>query len=554
MTESNPYSGFDAGRSVNEPTSLTLPSPEDFKQAVMQRRVTPVVRRLKTAISFPDGSPVAAYVQLAHNRPGTFLLESAEHGRKWSRYSFIGVNCQAMLTEQDGHAQWVGEVPAGIDTSNQELDTLGQVLDEFHSTRIEQLPPLTSGLVGYLSYDIVRRWERLPIDTADDKQRPEFALLLVSDLAVLDHEEGVIYLVANVFVDNSWTESELAEQYGEAVRRLDNMEEDLARRVDVPETHAPITPELGTQLEIRSTATPEEYKAGVEAVREYIRAGDAFQVVLSQRFECDTQADPLEIYRALRELNPSPYMYLFRIPEPDQFGSANRSSEAFAVVGSSPEALVKLAAGGVMLHPIAGTRPRSQDKAEDDALAEDLMADTKERAEHLMLVDLGRNDLGRVSRPGTVEVTEFMNIERYSHVMHIVSTIESQLSPELNAYDLLRATHPAGTLSGAPKVRAMEIIEELESTRRGLYAGCVGYFDFAGDMDAAIAIRTAVVSDGKAYVQAGAGLVADSDPQTEYEECQNKAAAVFRALALAAELEPTRLTSSSGPLPGRDGQ
>ncbi len=545
MPESNPYGGFEPTQTSGAVTTLTLPTSEEFAAAAAQRRVTPVVRRLDTATSLPGASPVAAYVQLAHNRPGTFLLESAEHGRKWSRYSFVGVNCQAMLTECEGKAQWVGDIPAGIDANGEDLDTLGQVLDGFHSTRIEQLPPLTSGLVGYLAYDIVRRWERLPVDTVDDKQRPEFALLLVSDLAVLDHEEGAIYLVANVFVDASWNESELAAQYELAVNRLDSMEADLARTVEVPEAHLPVTPELGAELEIRSTATPEGYKGGVEAVREYIRAGDAFQVVLSQRFECDTDADPLEIYRALRELNPSPYMYLFRIPEPDHFEASGRATEAFAVVGSSPEALVKLAAGGVMLHPIAGTRPRSKDKAEDDALAEDLMADTKERAEHLMLVDLGRNDLGRVSKPGSVEVTEFMNIERYSHVMHIVSTVESQLLPGLNAYDLLRATHPAGTLSGAPKVRAMEIIEELESTRRGLYAGCVGYFDFAGDMDAAIAIRTAVVSDGKAYVQAGAGLVADSDPQTEYEECQNKAAAVFRAIALASELEPTRTTDDS---------
>lgn len=538
----NPYAGFE---DKEESQTLTLPDSAGFAEVAKGRRVTPVVRRLNSAEAFPGGTPVAAYLQLTQNRTGTFLLESAEHGRKWSRYSFVGVNCQAMLTERNGHALWLGDVPVGIDSKSKDLDSIGQVLTEFHSERIAQLPPLTSGLVGYLGYDIVRRWEQLPVDTTNDLGLPEFAMLLVSDLAVLDHEEGVIYLVANVFVDQSWTDSEFAQQYAQAVARLDAMESDLAQVVEVSELDLDSVDSTAGQTEIRSTTTRDKYTGNVEVVREYIRAGDAFQVVLSQRFECDTESGPVEVYRALRELNPSPYMYLFRFPELAEFGK-DQAPEAFAVVGSSPEALVKLEAGRAMLHPIAGTRPRAQDPAQDDALAEELLADKKERAEHLMLVDLGRNDLGRVSQPGTVEVTEFMNIERYSHVMHIVSTVVGQVSPELNAYDLLRATHPAGTLSGAPKVRAMEIIEELEPTRRGLYAGCVGYFDFAGDMDAAIAIRTAVVRDGKAYVQAGAGLVADSDPQTEYEECQNKAAAVFRAIGLASDLSPV-------PLPGGNG-
>ena len=551
MTDSEVYAGFEAPAPRNS-APLTLPTLVGFEAVSRGRRVTPVVRRLDTAQEFPGRSPVAAYLLLTQNRPGTFLLESAEHGRKWSRYSFIGVNCQAALTEVDGAATWVGEVPAGIDSDETDLGTLGRVLDEFHSERIPQLPPLTSGLVGYLGYDIVRRWEELPVDTKNDLGLPEFSMLLVSDLAVLDHDDSVIYLVANVFVDDSWDTQARRSAYASAVMRLDQMESSLRRSVEVPALNIGAQDLTATTVEIRSTSTRKEFTDNVEVVREYIRAGDAFQVVLSQRFECDTSAEPLEIYRALRELNPSPYMYLFRFPEASDFGNEDAQG-SFAVVGSSPEALVKLTAGEAMLHPIAGTRPRAVDKVQDDALADELLADKKELAEHLMLVDLGRNDLGRVSQPGTVEVAEFMNIERYSHVMHIVSTVVSQISPELNAFDLLSATHPAGTLSGAPKVRAMEIIEELETTRRGLYAGCVGYFDFAGDMDTAIAIRTAVVRDGKAYVQAGAGLVADSDPQTEYEESQNKAAAVFRAIGLASKLEPVRLDEDATPKQDQDG-
>jgi anthranilate synthase component 1 len=296
--------------------------------------------------------------------------------------------------------------------------------------------------------------------------------------------------------------------------------------------------DVDVEPEFSHRTQPAEFIANVDRCKEYVRAGDAFQIVLSQRFDAPVTASALDVYRVLRVQNPSPYMYLFRFPEADISSSPDMpQTVAFDVVGSSPEALVKLTKGRAMLHPIAGTRRRGASIDEDNALAADLMADLKERAEHLMLVDLGRNDLGRVCASGTVEVTDFMSIERYSHVMHIVSTVEGEIAPDKSAYDLLAATFPAGTLSGAPKPRAMEIIEELEQVRRGVYGGCVGYLDFAGDMDTAIAIRTATLRNGMAYVQAGAGVVADSDPQSEHQECLNKAAAVLRAVAVANTLK-----------------
>lgn len=533
VTNSNPYAGLGVGQN-----DVTIPTQEDFVCLAQNRSVVPVVRKL----ALGSDSPMDLYIKLTNNLPGSFLLESAEHGRKWSRYSFIGVRCQATLSERNGEAIWVGDIPDAIDATQTDLATVGQVLTALHSERIKDLPPLTSGLVGYLAYDIVRRWEDLPVATSDDLQLPEFMLFLVTDLAIMDHEENQIILVSNVFANPTQSKSERLAAYDEAVNRLNRMEKNLDKQILIEpisgESDTASVAKMALSPVVTSNTSAAEYLDKVETVREYIRAGDAFQVVVSQRFECETQSDAIEVYRALRDLNPSPYMYLFRIPELRQSNGRSNPVQGFSIVGSSPEALVKLEDGKALLHPIAGTRPRSSDKAQDDALAEELLADTKERAEHLMLVDLGRNDLGRVCQPGSVEVTEFMNVERYSHVMHIVSTVTGELKPQLNAFDLLVATHPAGTLSGAPKVRAMEIIEELETTRRGVYAGCVGYFDFAGDMDAAIAIRTAVLRNNKAYVQAGAGLVADSVPQTEYEECQNKAAAVFRAIAAAANLSP----------------
>ncbi len=502
------------------PNGVSTPDLETFRHLANEgRRVIPVVRRLLV----DDLTPVALFRKLAGDRPGTFLLESAENGQTWSRYSFVGARSAAMLTaDRQGQVRWVGNTPVGLPATGRAVDAVRDTIATLHTPPTPGLPPLTGGLVGMVAYDAVRRWERLPDDNPDDLELPEVAMLLATDLAVMDHVDGSVWLIANaVNYDN--TDERVDAAHADAVARLDAMTEAL---------HQPAPAEVAA---VERPARPEPsvnqlYRDSVERAKEYIRAGDAFQIVVSQRFQRPCTASALNVYRALRMTNPSPYMYLLNVPgrEMDQAG--------FSVVGSSPEALVKLAAGEAMLHPIAGTRPRGATPEEDAALCADLLADPKERAEHLMLVDLGRNDLGRVCQPGTVNVVEFMQIEQYSHVHHIVSTVTGRLQEGMTAYELLAATFPAGTLSGAPKPRAMEIIDELETTRRGLYGGCVGYLDFAGNMDTAIAIRTALLRDGQAYVQAGAGVVADSDPAAEDTECQNKAAAVLQALAIAEQM------------------
>ncbi|KOT75678.1 anthranilate synthase component I [Streptomyces rimosus subsp. pseudoverticillatus] len=494
-------------------TGTATPDLENFRTLAKDRRVIPVTRRL-----LADGdTPVGLYRKLAAERPGTFLLESAENGRTWSRYSFIGVRSAATLTVRDGQVHWLGTPPVGVPTEGDPLAALRATIEALHTPRDliegQGLPPFTGGMVGYLGYDIVRRLEKIGDSTADDLGLPELTMLLTSDLAVLDHWNGTVLLIANAINHND-LETGVDEAYADAVARLDAMAYDLAR--PAPASAAALPPsELPPYTAKWGGAS---YQEAVEDIKERIRAGDAFQVVPSQRFETGCTASALDVYRVLRATNPSPYMYLLRF------------EDGVDVVGSSPEALVKVENGQATLHPIAGTRPRGASVPEDQALADELMADPKERAEHLMLVDLGRNDLGRVCEPGSVEVVDFMSIERYSHVMHIVSTVTGRLAPGRTAFDVLTACFPAGTLSGAPKPRAMQIIEELEPSRRGLYGGCVGYLDFAGDSDTAIAIRTALLRDGTAYVQAGAGVVADSDPVAEDTECRNKAAAVLRAV------------------------
>lgn len=500
-----------------DPDGAIVPDRAGFLAAAADRRVIPVTRTL-----LADGlTPVAVYRALAGERPGTFLLESAEHG-KWSRYSFVGVNSAATLTERDGQAHWLGRVPAGLPTTGDPTTVLRDTVAALATPAHPDLPPFTSGLVGYLSYDAVRRFERLPDANPDELGLPELGLLLATDVAVVDHSRGTVTLIANAInFDDSPQRAEQA--YADAVARLQAMTADLAagpghhvERLD----HAATAP-------VRERTHRQDYLAAVDTAREHIRAGDAFQIVLSQRFEVDCPASALDVYRVLRATNPSPYMYLLRLPT------------GWDIVGSSPEALVTVTAGQALMHPIAGTRPRGADPEADQALAEELLADSKERAEHLMLVDLGRNDLGRVCAAGSVEVTEFMAVERYSHVMHLVSTVVGRLADGRDAFDALAATFPAGTLSGAPKPSAMAIIDELEPVRRGLYGGVVGYFDFAGGLDAAIAIRTALLRDGTAWVQAGAGVVADSDPAREDRECRDKAAAVLDAIAVAATLTGT---------------
>jgi len=500
-------------------TGTVSPDLDAFLAAARTDRVVPLTRSL-----LADGdTPVGLYRKLAGERPGTFLLESAEHGGVWSRYSIVGVRSEATLTESGGQARWLGPPPATVPVAGDPLDVLRATVAALHTPARPGLPPLTGGLVGYLGYDFVRRLERLPSAATDDLGVPEFALMLATDVAVLDHVDGSVLLIANVIVDPAEDETARRAAYHRGVTRLDAMTLDLTRPV------APLAAALdpASAPEFARRTDSGDYQKAVAAAKEEIFAGEAFQIVVAQRFELATVASALDIYRVLRAANPSPYMYLLRF-------------DGFDVVGSSPEALVKVTGDRAMLHPIAGTRPRGAAPERDAELAAELLADPKERAEHVMLVDLGRNDLGRVCAPGSVEVVDFMSIERYSHVMHIVSTVVGTLVAGKSALDVLLACFPAGTVSGAPKPRAMEIIEELEPVRRGLYAGAVGYLGFAGDLDTAIAIRTALLRDGTAYVQAGAGIVADSEPEFEDAECLNKAAAVLGAIATAQTMRPVR--------------
>ncbi|MCK9932215.1 anthranilate synthase component I [Frankia sp. Mgl5] len=518
-------------------TGEITPSRAEFHELAARQPVVAVSRRL-----LADGeTPVGVYRKLAGG-PGTFLLESAEHGGVWSRYSFVGVRAAATLTERDGQAAWTdGTPPPGVPLAGDPLDVLRAVERQLCSARPSGTPPLLGGLVGYLSYDIVRRIERLPARATDDLGMPELRMLLTTDLAVLDHTDGSCQLVANIFTGAgdpaeaadpagpgaaggpSARRAELDAAYDDAVHRIEVMTADLGKWSEP--TVATTTGASTGVRDFASATPPGGFHAAVERSIEEIRAGECFQIVVSQRFERPTTADALDVYRVLRASNPSPYMYLLRFADHD-------------VVGSSPEAHVKVTGRRALLHPIAGSRPRGETPERDAELAAQLLADPKERSEHVMLVDLVRNDLGRVCVPGSVRVVEFASVERFSHIMHIVSTVIGEVAPERSAVDVLAATFPAGTLSGAPKVRAMEIIDELEPTRRGLYGGVVGYLDFGGDLDTAIAIRTAVLRSGMAYVQAGAGIVADSVPDTEDLESRTKAAAVLRAIEVAESLRP----------------
>jgi len=503
---------------------MTTTTWEEFAQRRRNARVVPVIRTL-----FVDAlTPVGVYRSMAEGRSGSFLLESAEQGGIWSRYSFVGVRSFGVLTEHDGAAHWQahsldaetafgGEVPAGT------LEALDALHARWASPDDPTHPPLTGGFVGFIGWDAVRRIEHLPDAPPHDFAMPELAMIFVSELVVLDHKQGTMSLIASVLDADPLTinDEQLTAQWHEAQSRLDALQAALA---------APVAPPVGTidmnvSPDPRPRSTPDEYRATVEASKTFIRDGDVFQVVLGQRFDHELTASPLDVYRVLRALNPSPYMYAIELDDP--------SGQPYAIVGSSPEALVKVSHGKVQMHPIAGSRPRGDTAERDVQLADELLADRKEQAEHLMLVDLARNDLSKVCVAGTVDVTEFMQVERFSHIMHLVSSVEGELRESASPIDVFRATFPAGTLSGAPKPRALEIIDELEPARRGIHGGVVGYFGLAGDLDLAIAIRTAYLADGVARVQAGAGLVADSVAETEYQETISKAAAPLRAVAIA---------------------
>jgi anthranilate synthase component 1 len=458
-------------------------------------------------------TPVAAFLKLAHGRPNSFLLESVEGGAARGRYSIIGMEpdliwrCRQGRSEINRHARSAPH--AFIPDEIGPLESLRALLAECRLPVPEHLPPMAGGLVGYLGYDMVRLMERLPSKNEDSIGLPEAILLRPGLFAIFDNVNNDLTLVVPVYpassgsAEQAWQNAQA--MLAEAQAAMDRPQPHPAPAVSLPALPAPA-----------SNFTKAAFLAAVAQAKEYILAGDAFQIVASQRFSVPFALPPYALYRALRRINPAPFLFFL------DFGG-------FSIVGSSPEILVRLRDGIVTIRPLAGTRKRGETHEEDERLAAELLADPKERAEHLMLLDLGRNDVGRVSAIGTVKVTESFSIERFSHVMHIMSDVQGQLRPELDALDALIAGFPAGTLTGAPKVRAMQIIEELEPTRRGIYAGCIGYFAANGTMDTCIGLRTALVKDGTMYVQAGAGVVADSDPEMEYEETRSKARALFRA-------------------------
>ena len=499
---------------------MTSTSSSDFATRLAAgHRVVPVIRDL-----FADGeTPVGIYRKLALGKPGTFLLESAEQGGIWSRYSFVGVRSFGVLTQVGDDAVWqnygLSESRAlGDQVPSAPLDALRHLYERWATPHVDGHPPLTGGLVGFIGWEAIRQLEHLPNIPPADFSVPGQAMSFVSELVVLDHRTGSVLLIVAALNDGTDDAEAL---WSDAQTRLDAMQTELAKPTEAWIAEVDMSAEATPIPRVE----PSHYADAIEKSKKYIRDGDVFQVVVSQRFDHEITAHPLDVYRVLRTLNPSPYMYLLTL--------VDTAGEPYSIVGSSPEALVKVKDRRVSMHPIAGSRPRGDSPESDQSLAEELLADEKEQAEHLMLVDLARNDLLKVCTPGSVEVTEFMQVERFSHIMHLVSSVEGDLLPASSSIDVFRATFPAGTLSGAPKPRALEIIDELEPAQRGVYGGVVGYFDFAGDADLAIAIRTATIVGGLARVQAGAGLVADSDPAAEHLESQNKAAAPLRAVAIA---------------------
>ncbi|HRW39546.1 MAG: anthranilate synthase component I [Acidimicrobiales bacterium] len=500
------------------------PSREEFRELARTHTVVPVWRELLADLI----TPVAAFARLTRSGEPGFLFESVEHGERWSRWSFVGRRPAATLVSRGTSAVEVegGTLPEGVRLDQGILAAVEDLLGIYRSPAVEGLPPLHGGLVGYLGYDVVREVERLPDVPDDDQQLPEAVLSIAGELAAFDHFRSRVTLIANAYAFGDLDDAELDRRYDDAVARLEQLAADGAAPLDEPFV---LPPDPDDPLpEVTSNLGAEAYERAVEASKEHILAGDIFQVVLSQRFDFPLDADPFDVYRVLRQINPSPYMYLLRTPE-------------VTLVGSSPEPMVQLLDGEVISRPIAGTRYRGATDEEDRRLGAELREHPKEIAEHVMLVDLARNDVGRVVEYGTEKVTEMMTLERYSHVMHLTSQVVGQLRADLGPIDVLKATLPAGTVSGAPKVRAMEIIDDLEPTKRGPYAGVVGYLDFSGNIDTAIAIRTMVcLPDGRACVQAGAGVVVDSVPAHEELETRNKARALLAAVPAARRMTAAR--------------
>ncbi|MFA6170676.1 MAG: anthranilate synthase component I [Candidatus Margulisiibacteriota bacterium] len=468
---------------------MYYPSEKDFLKLARKGNLVPVYKEIVADLE----TPVSAYKKIESEY--SFLLESVEGGEKIARYSFLGA------------------VPRANVIQPQTLDELNGLLKKYRPVKLPGLPPFCGGLVGYVSYDAVREIEKIPDRNPDPLKLPKISFLLADTLLAFDHVKHKILIIANAHLEKG---KDPRQAYRFACARIEALEKKLRAPLtdQIREITLPI--KLPDQ-KVTSNLKKAEYETMVRKAKEYIRSGDIIQVVLSQRLEAACQADPFDVYRVLRMINPSPYMYFFKMGE-------------LKIIGSSPEVMVRLTGRTATVRPIAGTMPRGKDEAEDKKLEESLLASKKELAEHVMLVDLGRNDLGRVCDYGSVKVTEQLAVERYSHVMHIVSNVSGKLQAKKTAIDLLKACFPAGTVSGAPKVRAMEIIDELENLRRGLYAGCVGYLSFSGDLDTAITIRTIQVLDGRAYLQAGAGIVADSDPAKEYQETINKAKALLSAV------------------------
>ena len=500
------------------------PGLDEFRSLARAYRVVPVWREVLADLT----TPVAAFARLVGRGDG-FLLESVEHGERWGRWSFIGRNPRARLVARGRTVEVDGDLGVDIPRDDGVLAALEALLGHYRAPAVEGLPPLHGGLVGYLGYDVVREVEHLPDTPPDDQGHPDAVMSLIGDLAAYDHWRQRAALISNVLVPDGADDDMIDRLYDEAVERVEAIAADGAKPVDEPLV-APPGPSDGadgTEVAAVSTMGSDRYCEAVEAAREHILAGDIYQVVLSQRFDFELGADAFDVYRVLRQVNPSPYMYFLR-------------HGGLEVVGSSPEPMVQLLRGQVISRPIAGTRRRGATDEEDRRLAAELAEHPKEVAEHVMLVDLARNDVGRVAEYGTLNLDEMMTLERYSHVMHLTSQVSGRLSAGATPIDVLRATLPAGTVSGAPKVRAMEIIDELEPAKRGPYAGVVGYLDFSGNIDTAIAIRTMLVSGGRASVQAGAGIVADSVAAEEHAECENKAKALLAAVHAARRMTAAR--------------
>ncbi|MHB8858009.1 MAG: anthranilate synthase component I [Thermoleophilia bacterium] len=491
------------------PAGLEIrPSLEEVRRLGKQYNLIPVYHSFISDLE----TPVSAFLKLGAMK-NSFLLESAEQGERIGRYSFLGFDPRAVVSFKDGELTIREGEDETITATDDPFDAISDYMSRYQAPEFEDLPPFIGGAVGLFGYDLVRWVEELPPPKEDALGLPDMAFLVTDSTVIFDHLKHTTLLLANVLVEEG---KDIAESYEEACARVRKLKQLLDEPLPKPVRH-----EREALGELSSNFSKDDFESAVDRVKEYIFAGDSFQTVPSQRFQVGVDVSAFGIYRGLRTVNPSPYMYYIAFDD-------------FSLVGSSPEPLIKVNRGWVETRPIAGTRPRGATPEEDKKLAEDLLADDKERAEHLMLVDLGRNDLGRVCVPGTVEVVDLMRIEYYSHVMHIVSVVVGKLKEGMKATDALKAAFPAGTVSGAPKIRSMEIINELEPTRRGPYAGAIGYLSFhCGDLDTCICIRTIVVKDGVAYVQAGGGVVADSVPEREYEETRNKARALFTAIELA---------------------